>query len=73
MILNPRAMDTYRGGLRVGAAPPLGVLAQMGRYRSMGVAPNVLAGGLRNQQAAFINGRMNPLALFALQQLGGFR
>jgi hypothetical protein len=71
--LNPAAMQTYRQGLRMGANPSLGVLAQMGRFRSLGTAPNVVAGGMQNQQAAFANqGLPNPImALLAMQLRGG--
>lgn len=63
-MLNPVAQDTYRKLSRIGPTPPLSALAQMGRYRSIGVAPNVVSQGMRNQQASHINpmlGRLAPL------------
>lgn len=74
--LNPHAMQTYRAGLRMGANPSLGVLSQMGAFRSVGTAPNVVAGGMQNQQAAFANQNRQPnpaLALLAMQLFGGQR
>lgn len=60
-MLNDSQQGSYLKALRAGGGNSgLGVFAQMGRYRSQAVAPNVSAQGARFQQAQLAQRGMVP-------------